>query len=103
MSKIRPFSEFHIPNILCGLVDLKPGRSKTPNVSKDRTFHPQWLMENMSDQNVDPKLSTRLRLEIRRKKHNFLKKFDSLPAKIPEGRMADQDAYILNYGQHDNS
>ena len=78
--------------ILNGLVDRKTGRPKAPNVSKDRAFDPQL-------QNGDPNIPTFLRLEIRRKKHNFLKKFDSLPAKIPEGRMTNQDAYVLNYGQ----
>ena len=78
--------------ILNGLVDRKTGRPKARNVSKDRTFDPQL-------QNGDPNIPTFLRLEIRRKKHNFLKKFDSLPAKIPEGRMTNQDAYVLNYGQ----
>ena len=83
-------------SILNGLVDRKTGQSKVPNVSKDRTFDPQL-------RNGDPNIPTPLRLEIRRKKHNFLKKFDSLPAKIPEGRMTNQDAYVLNYGQESYS
>ena len=89
---------FHRPKtcILNGLVDRKTGRPKARNVSKDRTFDPQL-------QNGDPNIPTFLRLEIRQKKHNFLRKFDSLPAKIPEGRMTNQDAYVLNYGQESYS